>query len=800
MMNDPRVASQILNGKGGGQPSPTLPTGGSDGDGDADDEKPEPQVGPQSKAEDAPQLELSEPELNRLAARIDEDFNAAINDHQRRMVINRRRYYLWRSRVGEAGGELLKSNFRVPFTEWQLLGMLAKQQDALFGDDAQIVGVPTIPTQADLSGKVGDYMTWRVFDSMKAKLKMIEFNFIKLLFGRAHAYVPYIRDTFLDGSDGKEVVEYEGPGFYPLMPDDFIAPAERVRTLHDFSWVIRRCYPTPDELLEGEDCGKYFGINANFKNILVQSQNKRPRDYRTDLVRELKEIMEGVQYYFAWSWGEVIDVHEWYGNWRMLLDPAHDAELNDIDNRQRHRTELKVSYIPELHQVVGVQLLADLYPRMRYRRPFVESACLATGEYWGKGVPEMTEDVGLEMTATENIMTEYAERAMSPMLGVRPRASAKMRRARVEPGGIIELDDPTKDVSVLQLVAPGATQNYSSRQQALQSYGERVTGLTDQSMGRSPTGANSDPTARGKMLDAQNESVRLGLDYTVLREDWKIILERIWMLDCLYGPPEMFFRVTGKSPQGLYDVDHGFGTMTAQDRAGRYDFDIRFATSEYSKEAKKQALTSIGTLALQTPVVAQNPQAQWHILADQYELVDVDFAQYVPKPPMPASPKDPEDEWHMMLQAQPVHVHPLDQDNHHLAVHEVQLHDAVTDKTGQHDESAIKRLLIHIAEHNQQTHKKILAAQMTQAVTALTNMLGLHPGQVAGSHIGPQGQLGGAPGAGGNPLQALLGQGGPGTAPNGNGGGPPGQPSPPAPQGQPSPPNLAAPNMGAMTK
>ena len=80
-------------------------------------------------------------------------------------------------------------------------------------------------------------MSWLVFDAMRLPQQISIFDFRRILNGRSHAYTPWKRDTFwVPTVDGKELedVAYEGPGFEPLWPDDFIVPAEDVTTSSSF--------------------------------------------------------------------------------------------------------------------------------------------------------------------------------------------------------------------------------------------------------------------------------------------------------------------------------------------------------------------------------------------------------------------------------------------------------------------------------------------------------------------------------------------------------------------------------------
>jgi len=78
----------------------------------------------------------------------------------------------------------------------------------------------------------------------------------------------------------EEVVDYEGPGFDPQWPDDIIVPVEEVDSIHDFSFVIRRYRVRPDDLLQGEEEGRYQGITENWEQILNLAQKGMQRAWK----------------------------------------------------------------------------------------------------------------------------------------------------------------------------------------------------------------------------------------------------------------------------------------------------------------------------------------------------------------------------------------------------------------------------------------------------------------------------------------------------------------------------------------
>src|SRR6185369_10029569 len=171
------------------------------------------------------QLNLPVAELNRLNRRIEDDFEYAVGDHERRMERFRRYYQLWRNRVDPpARGEEQASNFSVPLIQWQVMGKLATEMSSILGSDAAIIAKPTGPSDQRNVHKIGRFMTWRMFQSMRITNPLIVFDFRKVLFGRSFAYSPWRRDTFFvkDPESGaiSTQVDYEGPGFEPLWPDE----------------------------------------------------------------------------------------------------------------------------------------------------------------------------------------------------------------------------------------------------------------------------------------------------------------------------------------------------------------------------------------------------------------------------------------------------------------------------------------------------------------------------------------------------------------------------------------------------
>jgi hypothetical protein len=655
------------------------------------------------------QLNLPDAEINRLANRIEQDYKLAIGDHERRMERFRRYYQKWRNRVDPPNaGDEDASNFSVPLTQWHVYAKWAQSAQALFGDDAEIIARPVGPSDQRTVAKVARYMNWRVFDSMNLVNPFLEFQFRKILFGRAHAYRPWVIDEY--ETDRGIETWYEGPGFYPLAPDDLIVPAEDARTIHDFSFVIRKYWTTPDEMLR-RDGTLYQGVKERFQQIVNFAQDRRRREWIGDETKRETDEAEGVSREMPMSAGESILVHEWYGRWRRLAG-QDDGDEHDIAKRQMLRSELVVRYLPDLRIVVGVQDLKDLYPRQRFKRPFVESSMVKDGTYWCPGLGELLESIEDEATANHRLFTDAGRFSVGPVILAKPGSGFNADTFEYEPRTIHYCEDP----QAVNVIKVQTDMSFSlAKDQALMSIAERVDGVSDQTLGRAIERPNAPRTASGQIALIEQGNIRVGLETLSMREDMRAILRDIWELDSQFSPESVFFRVTEEDADGLFDVRGGGAEMTAAERGGRYDFDIRFATSVWSREANKEREIQRYGLDLQNPLIVQNQRALWMVTNRVHKaLGDDNFADLVPEPPDLDMPKPPREEWTLMLQGQDVEVNPNDNDDLHLLDHYRRLDEA---KRGRgYDEFAGNKMVAHILQHQGQKRQKMLMQAMTQSL------------------------------------------------------------------------------------
>lgn len=688
------------------------------------------------------QLKWPEAELSRIANRVQSDYRNALSDHNARMQRWRLYYRRWRATADTPGmGEEAASNVPVPYIRWNILTKWAKEMDSLFGDDAQIVAVPVGASDYKRDKKIGLYMTWRVFNSMKLIKPFCVFIQRKILFGRSIAYAPWKRDTFevlnpKNGYKPEEIVDFEGPDFKPLWPDDIIVPCEEVATIHDFSFVIRKYRPTPDQLLQGEKEGRYQGITKNWEKIVQMAQHSPGRESEGDEVKREADDAEGLQYERPQSAGESLLVLEWYGKWRPLKKGKKDASEWDFKNREMRQKEFVIRYLWDLNLIIGVQDLQELYPTKKNRRPFVESAMMADGTYWSPGMAEMLIDLEDELRTNHNQATEGGQLAMNPVIGYRPASGFNPETFKVEPGMAIPLDNPEKDLKQLEIHMDLSIPQW--KEQCTLAYGEKLTGQGDLQMGRQSDRPNAPRTGVQTQQLLEEGNVRISLDTKVLADDMSGVLSHFWDLEYMFSEEETFFRVTEDDADGAFPTKDGGSMLSNEDRDGRYDFRLQFANSLWSREAEKQKTLARYQLDLQNPLIAQNPVALWEVTRAAHEaLGDPDFAAIVPRPPQPDLSIDPKVEWTMLLEGEEITVNPQDNDQLHLIRHMKDLKSAEQDPTGG-DPDAVKKLVEHYHDHILQLQqKKLQQAILERAVQAAQSLSGGGPGAM------PQGLFGG---------------------------------------------------------
>lgn len=671
-------------------------------------------------------LKLSDHELSRLRNRLEEDIRKALVDHDRRMQNYVRWYRAFRNRTEAPPPHKRRHpNYRVPLTQWSAFGKWSQEMQAIYGAGLEIHAEPVGEGDLHRARKVGLFARYRLINYMKILPDLCVFDLRRLLFGRAFAYRPWRRETYpVKAPDGKisEQLAYDGPGFFPLFPDDIVIPAEE-GTVQTYSFVCRRYRVTPQQLLDGERKGLYFNITDStgkkFEEIINQARNGNSRrDDGLKLTSE-QDRAEGVVYDGSEvGSGGVLRVWESYHRWRLPKSKRATAEHN-LQGRDLDEVDLVTKYLPDLNRIVGVQRLIDHYPTMQAKRPFYDSKLVHDGSQWPMGLGEMLEKIEIELSNNHNLGARGMQLAVGPVIFYTGDSGFDAQNFEYEPGSTYEVAN-AKGVQAVEFRSD--LSGVITREQSLMSHAEKISGQNDLTAGRDMNRPTAPRTATMGVALLQQGEIRADLDVLTFSADAERLIDEFWQLEQCFGDEQTFFRVTEEESGGLFPVQKGGAWLEQPDRDGRYDFKIKFAQSKWTKQAAAERLTQLYELLMANPLAMTAPQLVAEATRELCRALGFpELAKLVPAPPMQDMPREPRDEWAAMQAGDDVDPHEMDDDNEHLRQHAAQLEQAMTQEPERQDPDAIAKLKVHIQLTIEQQQQKrlmhVLATSIAQQMT-----------------------------------------------------------------------------------
>lgn len=672
-------------------------------------------------------LQLHPAEMERLRLRIEDDLRTASQDHQTRLMRFRKYFESWRNLPDRNVDPQYATKYRVPLIQWAVFSVWAGLLAHIFGQDADVLAEPVGPADAKTVKKVSRFMRHLLFSLMRARKPLAQWILNTLICGRAFVYRPW-EAVMKPGQNGEMEMIYDAPAMIPVPIEDLILPAERGPTsIHEFSWVGYRVHTTPQRLLNGERAGKYFGIRESFGEIVLRSRQQTvvAEDHGALQFQDARIESEGVQFRTADRRGrEELAIVHWYGRWRLPRTDDADVLDDDFEQREMDQTDLLVTVIPDLnYRIIGIQKLADLAPNVDHPRPFSDMALNHTDGYWPAGIPELLAPHEDELTGIYRRYMTAADFNAFPPVFYRPGSGFDPQTQRLEPMTATPCDDPG---SIWQYSSQSDLRGLMEMFHAVLGIVERILGVSDLALGKSMDRPNAPRTATGQVAILEAGNVRRNLDQDAIREDLQKFLCELWQMVSAYGDEEMFFRIAEEEAEGLFDVEDGVASMTSAERGGRFDFVLKFATTAWNKAAEAEKALQRYQLDIANPLIMQSPRAMWQITRTAHEaLGDQNFADLVPEPPDLEVPKNPMHEWALMLQGEQVPVHPLDQDEVHIQVHQQQLEKAVA--RGNNDVEAIQSLVEHVTKHLAQAQQKRVMAAAQSALMQTALGMGMAP-------------------------------------------------------------------------
>lgn len=374
-----------------------------------------------------------------------------------------------------------------------------------------------------------------------------------------------VRD-FLEG--GKKLITvktYDAPRLCVVDLENFIIPSF-ARDIQDAPFVAERIFVPLQVLKQREKEGFYSGIDELVTMMYQPSEVERQG--ADELGVRYPQLIEGV------------DIYDYWGGY-------------DLDGD---------GYEEEYHIVMAADqpkiLRIEEPPYYHGKRPYVRYNFLREpNQFYGIGIGQMIQHLQEEINAIHNQRMDNVNLIINKVFKYRPNEYFEDPDDIIfAPGSKIpvnEMDD------IMPLVTGDVPVSSYNEEQIVRDYIERLTGVTDFSLGRIPSTARRTPATLGIAVIAEGNK-KLQERLILLQESLEEVLDMVQWLYYQFIPQEKVFKAPGASV---------LMTITPEDLRHQYRFDITGADVTTSKEIRFQQSLQMYALLSNNPIVASNPKA-----------------------------------------------------------------------------------------------------------------------------------------------------------------------------------------------
>jgi hypothetical protein len=171
----------------------------------------------------------------------------------------------------------------------------------------------------------------------------------------------------------------------------------------------------------------------------------------------------------------------------------------------------------------------------------------------------------------------------------------------LRPGEFLDVDNPQQDILIPKWQGSPA---WGQQEEAtLMQYNERLSGLTDLSVGRQPNRVGATRTAAGTQTLLSEAGLRFKTPIQSFQRFWLRIFEQVLALNQEYLPPSQEFRITGRQPAVLKVKDRS-------EIRGKFELRLSATADNINRQQARDNATVImqgmaNPLAMQMGLVAQ---------------------------------------------------------------------------------------------------------------------------------------------------------------------------------------------------
>jgi hypothetical protein len=250
------------------------------------------------------------------------------------------------------------------------------------------------------------------------------------------------------------------------------------------------------------------------------------------------------------------------------------------------------------------------------------------GQTYGIGLIELTYSICKEIDAINNMKQDFGLLSTMPFGYYRATSSMSVQSLPIEPGVLIPLDDPTRDVYFPQL---GNRTGYGNSEiQFLYSLIERLTGLSDLNYG--VLGAQGAArTASGVQAIMSESNTNLDIFLRRINRGMKKLLNYTSAMLQDKMPPGMEFRVLGNDGQAYFRQ-----IKSRNEIAGKFDFELEPNSAASNPSVRLNTAQQVYSL-VQNPLALQlgivTPGTFYEAMKGLMISMGIkDYSKYITKP------------------------------------------------------------------------------------------------------------------------------------------------------------------------
>lgn len=270
------------------------------------------------------------------------------------------------------------------------------------------------------------------------------------------------------------------------------------------------------------------------------------------------------------------------------------------------------------------------------------------------GLVELVYSLQKEMDTIHNMRVDFGLLSTLPFGFYRANSSMAQEKIPLEPGAMIPIDNPQADVFFPNL--GNRTSFGFQEEQALYSYVERMTSVSDLSLG--VLGAQgSSRTATGARITASENNSNLDVYMKRLNRGFKKLLHGIFELLQDRVEPGLQFRVIGE------DGDAYWSTVKSRDEiAGSYDFELEGSSAASNRGIQLDTASQVyqatqNVLDIQLGLIT--PAERFEAIKNYYQALGVkSWSKFVRKPDGAIHRYTPEEAVNRVLAGRPVKLDP----------------------------------------------------------------------------------------------------------------------------------------------